>query len=279
MNNITISFDQEQYFKKIEFEEDITLTLGQRRWYCHQQSILGDKVKQEYPSTVSEAFLASSDAFYFAQAIATMYDEGRALNINPYDALLPVYIAMDIGLNDLTIMIFFQLCHGEIRIIDYYEDKDKDVPFYANFLLQDKKYLYHTIFLPHDSTKRDYLDINNSYERDFKRLFSHTGTRFHVLKKMDKQLQISHAKISLSRCVFNLARTKKLIDNIAKYRKTWHEATGRYLADPYHNLASNYADAFQYTCQGVSHLETAGNMQGALQAHKQVVENRYKRII
>lgn len=276
-----VSYDNDihEYFKKIEAEADIKLTQQQKYWYALQKKVLGEKTPQEYPSTVSEAFLASSDAFYFAQAIAKMYEEGRGLSTSPYDALLPLYVAMDIGLNDLTVMIFFQIAHGEIRIVDYYEDKDKDVPFYANFLLQDKKYLYHTIFLPHDSTRRDYLDINNSYERDFKRLFSHTGTKFHVLKKMDKQLQISHAKISLSRCVFNVARTKKLIDNIAKYRKTWHEPTGRYLAEPYHNVASNYADALQYMCQGVAHLETAGNMQGALEQHKKVVENRYKRII
>jgi len=186
---------------------------------------------------------------------------------------------MDIGLNDLTVIVFFQVNHGEVRVIDYYEDKNKDVPFYAKFLLQDKKFLYHTIFLPHDSIKRDPLDISNSYERDFQRLFSGTNTRFHVLKRMDKQLSISHAKVMIERCVFNVNRVKSYVDKLSKYRKKWNESLGRYEEEPLHNEASNHADSFRYMAQAVSHLETVSSMKGSLDLHKKVVENRYKKII
>ena len=267
------------YFNKVELETGSKITQFQRNWYAVQMRLLGDKIKQEFPSTVSESFLTSSDAFYFAEAINRAYQSNRCLYSSLYDALLPVYVAMDIGLNDLTVMVFFQVAHGEIRIIDYYEDKNKDVPFYAKFLLQDKKYLYHTIFLPHDSVKRDPLDISNSYERDFQRLFSGTNTRFHVLKKMDKQLSISHAKVIIDRCVFNVNRVKPFLDKLAKYRKKWNESLGRYLEEPFHNDASNFADSFQYMSQAVSHLETVSSIKGALDKHKKVVENRYKRIV
>ena len=264
------------YFNKLEQEQSIKITQAQRNWFALQSRLLGTKVNQEFPSTISEAFLSSSDAFYFSEAISLAYKDNRCLSNSLYDALLPVYVAMDIGLNDLTVMVFFQLAHGEIRIIDYYEDKNKDVDFYAKFLLQDKRYLYHTIFLPHDSVKRDPLDIENSYERDFKRLFSGTNTKFHVLKRMDKQLQISHARIKLERCVFNIAKVKKFLDNLAKYRKKWSEAVGRYLEEPYHNEASNYADCFQYMAQAVSHIETVGTMSGALDKHKAAISSRNK---
>lgn len=267
------------YFTKVEKETGIFITQPQRNWYAVQMRLLGDKIKQEFPSTVSESFLTSSDAFYFAEAINAAYSGNRCLYSSLYDSLLPVYVAMDIGLNDLTVIIFFQLAHGEVRVIDYYEDKNKDVPFYAKYLLQDKKYLYHTIFLPHDSVKRDPLDISNSYERDFRRLFSGASTCFHVLKKMDKQLSISHAKIMIDRCVFNVNRVKPLLDKMSKYRKRWNESLGRYLEEPLHNEASNFADAFQYLAQAVGHLETVGSMKGSLEKHKKVVENRYLRIL
>ncbi len=267
------------YFDKVEKEVGTTITQHQRNWYAVQTRLLGDKIKQEFPSTVSESFLTSSDAFYFAEAVNRAYSNNRCLYSSLYDALLPVYIAMDIGLNDLTVMVFFQVAHGEVRVIDYYEDKNKDVPFYAKYLLQDKKFLYHTIFLPHDSVKRDPLDISNSYERDFQRLFSGTGTRFHVLKRMDKQLSISHAKMMIDRCVFNVNRVKPFLDKLSKYRKKWNEALGRYLEEPYHNDASNYADAFQYLSQAIGHLETANSMKGALEMHKKVVENRHRKIL
>jgi hypothetical protein len=197
--NIKYEVSLTDYFNKIELETGRIITQPQRNWYAIQERSLKDKIQQEYPSTISEAFLSSSDAFYFAEAIQAAYNENRCLYTPLYDALLPVYVVMDIGVNDLTVISFFQIAHGEIRVIDYYEDKNKGVDFYAKFLLQDKKFLYHTIFLPHDSVKRDILDVSNTYERDFRRLFSGTNTRFHVLKRMDKQLSISHAKIMFFR--------------------------------------------------------------------------------
>jgi hypothetical protein len=267
------------YFNKVEEETSTVITPKQRNWYAVQTRLLGDKIKQEFPSTVSESFLTSSDAFYFAEAINRAYSSNRCLYSSLYDALLPVYVAMDIGLNDLTVMVFFQVAHGEVRIIDYYEDKNKDVPFYAKYLLQDKRFLYHTIFLPHDSAKRDPLDVSNSYERDFQRLFSGTNTRFHILKRMDKQLSISHAKTMIDRCVFNVSRVKPYVDKLAKYRKKWNESIGRYLEEPLHNEASNHADSFQYLSQAVAHLETVSGMKGAMERHKSVVENRTKRVV
>lgn len=277
--HVNLDVSLTDYFKKIEADQNIVLSKQQKNWYAIQQKILGDKLKQEYPSTVSESFLSSSDAFYFAEAIAKAYDDNRCLYTSLYDALSPVYVAMDIGVNDLTVMVFFQICHGEIRVIDYYEDKNKGVDFYAKFLLQDKKYLYHTIFLPHDSTKRDALDTTNTYERDFRRLFSSTGTTFHVLKRMDKQLSISHAKTKLERCVFNLTKVKPFLDQCSKYRKKWNEATGRYLEEPLHNEASNYGDCLQYMSQAVSHIETVSGRSGALEKHRQAVESRRKVIV
>jgi hypothetical protein len=267
------------YFTKIELETGRKISEPQRKWYTVQTRILGDKIRQEFPSTISEAFLSSSDAFYFSEGITKAYEENRCLYTSLYDALLPVYVAMDIGVNDLTVMVFFQLAHGEVRIIDYYQDHNKGVDFYAKFLLQDKKYLLHTIFLPHDSAKRDPLDTTNTYERDFRRLFSGTATNFHVLKRMDKQLSISHAKIIIDRCVFNAQKVKPYLDKLCKYRKKWCEYAGRYLEEPQEKLEANhFADCHQYMAQAVGHLETVSGLKGALEKHKKVTEARYRRI-
>ena len=275
---VTISVDLLDYFSSIEASTKRLISQGQRNWYAHQKSVLGEKIKQEFPSTVAEAFISSSDAYYFQQCIEEAYKSGRCLSINPYDPLAQVYVAMDIGVNDLTVMAFFQLVHGEIRFIDYYEDKNKGVDFYARFLQQDKKYLYNTIFLPHDAAHRDGIVVENTYERDFRRLFSGTSTKFQVLKRTDKNINISNAKIKFSRCVFNMARVKPFIEQLGKYRKKWSEQFGKYLDEPYHDVSSNYADCFQYCCQAVTHLETIGDMKGALEKHKTLVENRRLKI-
>lgn len=276
-----VLFDPEMtdYFNKIEKEIGHEIYLDQRQWYIQQKILLGDKIKQEFPSTVSEAFLNSSEAYYFALGISTAYQSNRCLQISSYDPLAPVYIAMDIGVNDLTVIIFFQVVHGEIRVIDYLDDNGKGVDHYCRVLQQEKQFIYHTIFLPHDAARRDGIVVENTYEREFKKLFAHTQTRVMVLPKTDKQIQINNAKNKLSRCIFNLSRVKKLIDQLSKYRKKWSEQYGKYLDEPYHGAESNYADAFQYMCQAVGHIETVGGISGALEKHKKTVENRSRQII
>jgi len=275
---VTIDTTLSDYFKKIESETARTLSQGQKNWYAHMRSTLGDKVKQEFPSFISEAFLSHSDAYYFQVGIERAYSENRVLSTSLYDVLAHVHVAMDIGATDMTVIVFFQVMHGEIRIIDYYEDNNKGVDFYARFLLQDKQYLYNTIFLPHDAAHKDGIIVENSYKREFARLFSHMPTKFHVLPRTDKNINIANAKMKIDRCVFNLTKVKPLIDQLRKYRKKWSEQYGKYEDSPFHDMSSHYADAFIYAMQSVSHIETVGSMKGSLEKHKAVVDNRRFRL-
>lgn len=273
-----VSYEVEltDYFNKIERETGSTISQQQRYWYASQRKVLGDKIRQEFPSTVSEAFLSSSDAYYYAEHVQRSYESNRCLSVPLYDPLLPVHIAMDIGINDLTVIVFFQLVHGEIRIIDYYEDKNKGVDFYCRYLLQDKKYIYGMVFLPHDAARRDNIIVENAYEREFKKLFAGTSTRFLVLPRTDLNLGISHTKIKFDRCVFAISKVKHLLDHLSKYRKKWSESSGRYIDEPLHDVNSNYADAFRYAMQGVGHLETVSNSGSSLDKHRAATDARRK---
>jgi hypothetical protein len=237
-HKIVYDVELTDYFNKLEADSDgkIEIKEPQRRWYAQQKIILHDKIKQEFPSTINESFLSSSEAYYYAEHVERAYNEGRCLSTSLYDALLPVYVAMDIAVNDLTAITFFQLSHGEIRIIDFYEDNNKGIDFYANFLMNDKRYIYNTIFLPHDAAHRDGLIVENTYAREFGRIFAHTNTRFQVLARTDRNLGITQAQNKFARCVFAIKRTKSLLDHLSKYRKKWHEGTGRYLDEPLHDI-------------------------------------------
>ena len=272
--DITPTVELTDYFDDLEKKCNTIIDKEQRNWYMHQMSVLGDKLKQEFPSTISEAFISSSDAYYFQEGIEKAYKESRCITITPYDPLAPVYVAMDIGVNDLTVLILFQVVHGEIRVFDFYADNNKGVEFYSTFLQKNKPYHYHTIFLPHDARKKDGLIVENTYERDFIKLFSQTDTKVLVLKRTDKNINITNAKIKLDRCVFNINRVKELIEMLSKYRKKWSEQYGKYLDEPYHDLSSHFADAFIYAMQAVTHIESVGNLKGALEKHKEIVDRR-----
>lgn len=274
-SHINIPLDLQEYFAKLEAEQKITLSQHQKNWYGLQRMILGDKLRQEFPSNVSEAFLSSSDAYYFASSIEQAYQSSRCISSQIFDPLASVYVSADIGINDLTVLIFFQVVHGEIRIIDYYSDSGKGVDFYARFLLHDKKYLIKTIFLPHDAGHRDGIIVENTYEREFKKYFEGTATKFIVLKKTDKNLNISQAKLKFERCVFVLPKVKPLLEHLGKYRKKWSESVGKYLDEPYHDIHSNYADSFIYGMQAVSHIEATNSLGDSLEKHKKVVEKRH----
>ena len=279
LSPVEISCDETDYFNEVEELTGTKLSLEQRYWYVSTSRIQKDKMKQEFPSTVKEAFISKSDAYYFAEYIERAYKEDRCLYTSLYDACQPVYVSMDIGVNDLTVMIFFQIVHGEIRVIDYYKDNNKGVDFYAHFLLQDKPYLYHTIYFPHDSENRSPIDPVNSYEKDFRRMFSGTATRFIVLPRTNKQELISYAKNKFNRCVFNVTKVKTLLDQLSKYRKRWHETTGSYLEEPQpKQMAGHYADAFQYMAQACGMIERGANINNAFEKHREAVAMRLRKI-
>jgi len=272
--NIDYDVNMSDYFTKVEEDTGRIITRQQRNWYVTKEKTLANKMQQEYPSTVTEAFMSSSEAYYFADEFKRASDENRFISTNPYDPLAPVYIAMDIGVNDLTVMIFFQVVHGEIRIFDYYKDNNKGVDFYASFLLKDKPYHYNTIFLPHDSVKRSELDVTRNYKGDFEKLFTGTDTVFSLLPSMDKQASISNTKTKLRRMVFNQNRCKKLIEHCMKYRKKWSEPLGKYLEEPLPDIHDHYADALIYTAQSIGIIERGINITSAMEQHMELVDNR-----
>ncbi|MDP2652169.1 MAG: hypothetical protein Q8O94_03465, partial [bacterium] len=266
------------YFAKIEGSSAVTLSTQQRAWYARQLGVLQDKMRQEFPSTISEAFLSSSEAYYYAAGIAQAYDDGRMLHTDPYDPLLPVYVAMDIGVRDCTVMIYYQCCHGEVRVIDYYENAGPGVEHYANHLMTSSRYVYHTIFLPHDAVKRDGCVVDNVYEREFRRLVAHSGTLVKVLPKTDRMAGIIGAKVTLGRTVFAINKVKPLVDHMSKYRRKWSEQTGRYLDEPLHDVHSNAADAYRYLSQSLPTIDLAGSSINAMERHRAAVESRARRL-
>lgn len=263
------------YFTSLN-KQGIELSTQQKYWYATQFKTLGEKIKQEFPSTPEESFVSTSEAYYFAEALHLAEKDQRILERSVYDPLFPVYVSMDLGLNDQTAIIFFQVAHGEVRVIDFYEDKNKDAQFYARFLQQDKRYTYHTIYLPHDAAKRDPLDVTLTYDRMMERFFKGTDVKIMVLPRVDRSLSISHAKSLISRCVFSSNRTRPLLNHLMKYRKKWSEQSGRYLDEPLHDIHSDSADAFRYLCQAVQLIERSGGNKGAVDKHRRAVDARRK---
>jgi len=266
------------YFKMLKEKHDINLTQGQMNWYASYYRLLGEKVRQEYPSTVEESFLVKSDAYFFSEGIELANKEDRLLYNTIYDPVLPVYVAMDIGINHQTVIIYFQVNHGEIRVIDCYADTNKDAEFYAKHLLQEKRYFYQKIFIPHDVRKRSNIDLSTSWEKEFRKFFDHTQIQIIVLPKQDKKIQISHGRNMMRRCVFFMKTCSNLIKHLMKYRKRWSEQLGIYIDEPFDDAHADYADAFCYMARAISHIEASTKVQVGLKLHQDMKYSK-KRLV
>lgn len=276
--NVLISPKINDYFADLEENLGLTFSIEKKRWYQKKWELLGDKMQQEYPSTVEESFISNSDAYYFAAAIQDARKEDRIVIGDLYDPLLPVYAIADIGVTHPTVFTFLQIQHGERRVIDTYYDTNKGLDFYASFLLKDKPYVYDTIYLPHDAARKNNIIVENSYKSEFEKLVRHTGTKVEVLPRTDKNANIANALNGLRRTVFSESRCVEYLEKLGKYRRQWSEQLGRYLDRPMDDETADFADSFIYAMQAAEKLEKKGATLGARERHKDALAARSRRI-
>ena len=149
-----MSKETNEYLDRVELERQRKIDEEQRRWYEMKHRILGEAMKQEYPSTPTEAFESANEGLYYGHQIAKLRSSGGVCRV-PYDNSSVVHTSWDIGLDDFTSIFCFQINRGgQINVINYYENWDEDVSHYADWL-NSQKYRFGRHILPHDAHKRD----------------------------------------------------------------------------------------------------------------------------
>lgn len=268
IGEIVVSQEINEYLDRIEGEVGRKIDEEQRRWYEMKQRMLTDSMKQEYPSTPKEAFESANEGLYYGQQIAKLRANGHICRV-PYSEYSLVHTAWDIGLDDFTSIICFQLTKsGEIQIINYIENYDETPKFYADWL-RSNNYSFGTHIFPHDAKQRDILQ-KTSYIDFVKPLLN---GRFVVLdiKECNKLIGIQQVRATLSKCVFDEQKCSKLVKHLESYRKIWDDRIGCYKSEPFHDEHSHAADAMRYLCCGIRHVEGAsrGSVENDLKAIRQ----------
>jgi hypothetical protein len=228
----------------------------QRRWYEMKQRMLGDAMKQEYPSTPKEAFESANEGLYYGTQLSKLRALGNVCRV-PYDDSTPVHTAWDIGLDDFTSIFCFQVGRGgAVSIINFYENWDEGAAHYCDWLNR-QKYRFGRHIFPHDARKRDagaktqYLDyVTPLLEGKFVVL---------ELKECDKLEGIQTVRAMLARCVFDEEKTSKAFKHLEAYKKVWDDRLGCYKNTPLHDEHSHAADAFRYLAVGLKGLEKKDN--------------------
>ncbi len=249
---IIVSKETHEYMDRIEIERQRKIDEEQRRWYEMKQRMLGDSMKQEYPSTPKEAFESANEGLYYGTQLSKLRAIGNVCR-TPYDDSNVVHTAWDIGLDDFTSIWCFQVGRGgNISIINYYENWDEGASHYCDWL-NKQRYRFGRHIFPHDARKRDigsktqYLDyVTPLLEGKFVVL---------DIKECDKLEGIQTVRSMLSRCTFDEERTSIGLRHLEAYKKVWDDRLGCYKNTPLHDEHSHAADSFRYLAVGLKGLE------------------------
>ena len=167
----------------------------------------------------------------------------------PLELAYPVHTGWDLGRTDDTVIWFYQVCMGEIRIIDYHASNMKDIPFYADLLrskAKERGFTYGMQWLPHDARPRTLAAGGKSIFQQFNDLNKDGAMgRFAIASRLDREEGIQAARATFRKCWFDDEYCADGIEALRHYHRTWDEEKKTFSTEPVHDWSSHTADAFR----------------------------------
>jgi hypothetical protein len=200
-----------------------------------------DMVAQEYYCSFSTGALGA----YYSKYLNKLELEGHICEV-PWEPSFKVSTAIDLGMRDETVIIWFQVIGNAIKIIDVYANSNVGLEHYVHVILS-KDYTYHKHLAPHDIKVRDFTAGGVSrWDKA-----NNMGLKFTLCPDMSIIDGIETVRTTLPRIWLDREKCKKLISAIRDYRRRYDEKLKRYDPKPLHDHNSNYADALRYLCVGM----------------------------
>jgi len=185
---------------------------------------------------------------YYSKWLQECKDGDRITRV-PYEPLLPVNTAWDIGVDDYTSIWFFQVNpFGEYLIIDHLSDEGEGLEYYVNELGK-KPYTYGKHIAPHDIAVREW---GNGAKSRLEQAAS-LGIRFEVCPNIGIGDGIASVRSILPKCYFDSEKCEKGLESLWSYQKQEDPKTGAFKDKPLHDWASHDADSFRYLAVGYNH--------------------------
>lgn len=199
-----------------------------------------DMTEDEYRQEYECSFEASVKGAIYGADLTTARQQGR-IGIVPFDPILPVDTAWDLGVGDSTAIWFSQSTRtGEVRLIDYFEASGEGLPYYAG-ILQSKPYSYGTHVAPHDIQVRELSSGRSRLETA-----AALGIRFTVAPQVSLEDGIHAVRMLLPRCYFHAQTCQPGLEALQHYRRDYNTRLNEFKATPVHDWAEHGASAFRY---------------------------------
>jgi hypothetical protein len=236
--------DNPEWFTRIKSVENLVDSEGKR--YISEEKVDADrrdgmaefKIQQEYYNVVS----LNEESMYFAKAINQMYDDNR-IRENCIIPGEPVYTSSDLGQNDETVIILFQLVdYKKPNII--HSISGRYTP-YVKFLNDAKEFctknnlILLQNFAPHDAKNANNTTVNLLNEVRL------AGFDVKACEKpSNKLMEVQNMRNMLYSTTIDKC-CKRLITCLSNYSKEYDKKMGDYKNKPRHDWASHGVDAFQ----------------------------------
>lgn len=198
-------------------------------------------IMQEYYCS----FAGALEGAYFGDQITKAREGGRVGEV-PWNPNFPVHTAWDLGLNDATAIWFVQKVGAAVHVIDYFEDNNEPIGYYAQILKQ-KPYTYGTHYGPHDLKRRSFQTLKTVWQA----AASH-GLYFQVVPKLTVRDGVEAVRRLIPQCYFDEKQCARGIDGLVTYRREYDEFNRIYRANPVKDWSNHPADAFRYLAIGLN---------------------------
>lgn len=244
---IVIEKPFQRYFADLQ-KQGIELSPDQKAWYILKARNQKEDMKREYPSTPQEAFEGSVEGAYYGPELGALDSQGRIKSV-PWEPILPVYTAWDLGLDDMTAVWFVQKNGLELRVIDYMEFRNVALTACATEVLR-KPFRFAEHFMPHDADTREQTTAKKRKEA-----LESLGLRpIRVTPNMPVEDGINAARNLLPKCIFDAAACSAGLKALRNYTKEWDEERATFKDKPLHNWASHGADAWRILALNISEV-------------------------
>lgn len=255
--DVLITGKDHEYFDKIETQADCDISLNQRAWWVmtRDSEFSGEEEKmwQEYPSTIKEAFQKSKEGCYYTVQMTKARKDGRITAV-PHRDGYPVNTFWDIGSGDGTGIWLHQRIGQSDHFIGYIEGWGEPYSYFVKEL-NKLDYSWGIHYLPHDAKHVRQGTMANISPKD--KLANLGLKNLEIVPRVD---DISHGiqatRDSFSTCWIDEKNCKEGIIHLDSYRKRWNNTTARFMDQPVHDIHSECADAFRQfgQCQSANRL-------------------------
>lgn len=223
-----------------EFKASQTGILPEEELQAARSQMSEDEYEQEFEAS----FTASVRGAIYAKELASARNDERIRNV-PYDPVLPVHTAWDLGVGDSTAIWFAQQVGSELRLIDYHEASGEGLHYYAG-VLGNKGYTYGRHLAPHDAAVRELGTGKSRVE-----IAQSLGIRFEVMPPSKLEDGINAARMTFPRCYFDETKCRAGLEALQNYRWDFNQRLDEFKPTPVHDIWSHGADAFRYLCLGL----------------------------